>query len=182
MKPRLLWALLGLSLLASLGLATIDDEPVAAVLQNTPRPDRGPRAAAAPQPAPRSAAAAAASADSDWRLQTWPDLGAAERAGFGAAPAADVNTARSGAGGGPAAAEPVAAPPARPQAPAFPYRWIGHLDDGAAAVALLAGSERSVGVRAGDVLDAQWRVDSVAAASLQLTWLPGGDVVAVRPN
>ncbi len=177
MNPRLLWAALALCLLASLWLATIDDEPVAAVVQATTRPaQRTAAAAAAPRPRTDAAASIAVSTDSAWRLQAWPDIAAAARAGFGLTPAAATVVARATA----ADAEPAAAAPARPEAPPFPYRWIGRLDDGAAPIALLASNERSLGARAGDVLDAQWRVDSIAATSLQLTWLPGGDVIAVR--
>lgn len=61
--------------------------------------------------------------------------------------------------------------------PAFPYRWIGRLDDGVSPQALLAGPQRSFGARAGDVLDGRWRIDGIAAAQLQLTWLPTGAAV-----
>ena len=79
-----------------------------------------------------------------------------------------------------APATAAAAAPAGPQAPPFPYRWIGVLDDGQAPQALLAGPLRSSGVRAGERLDAQWRLDRIAAGQLELTWLPGSERVAVR--
>ncbi len=63
--------------------------------------------------------------------------------------------------------------------PTFPYRWIGRLDDGVDPQALLVGPQRSFGARAGDVLDGRWRIDRVAAAQLQLTWLPTGEAVKV---
>lgn len=69
---------------------------------------------------------------------------------------------------------PVAAAAPAPSAPPFPYQLIGRLSEGeeADAVALLAGATRTVAVRRGEVLDAQWRVDQVQAQTLKLTWLP----------
>ena len=84
----------------------------------------------------------------------------------------------------PRAAAPVApvAPPAAasavatatpPPVPAFSYKLIGRLDDGIPQ-ALLSGTSRSFGVKAGDVIDGQWRVDSVEAQSVTVTWLRTG--------
>ena len=67
---------------------------------------------------------------------------------------------------------PPAAPP-QPQAPAFPYQLIGRLDDGPQTQALLAGAQRTLAAKAGDLLDGQWRVDRVEADAVHLTWLPG---------
>lgn len=64
------------------------------------------------------------------------------------------------------------APPAPPVAPAFPYQLIGRLVDGDQAQALLAGANRSLAVKVGDVVDGQWRVDQVTERGLTLTWLP----------
>jgi hypothetical protein len=64
------------------------------------------------------------------------------------------------------------APPAAPVAPAFPYQLIGRLVEGNQATALLAGPSRSLAVKAGDVVDGQWRVDQVTERGLNLTWLP----------
>lgn len=81
----------------------------------------------------------------------------------------------------PRAAAPVAPPaPAiavtvdtAPPVPAFPYRLIGRLDDGVPR-ALLSGASRSFGVKAGDSIDDQWRVESVEAQSVTVTWLRTG--------
>ena len=80
----------------------------------------------------------------------------------------------------PPSAPPSASAPSRPVAPPFPYKWIGRLDDGQAAQALLSGPQRSFGARAGEVLDGRWRIERVAATKLELTWLPTGDPVAVE--
>ena len=62
-----------------------------------------------------------------------------------------------------------------PQAPAFPYKYAGRLDreGGKAEVYLTKGSELLT-ITAGQVLDAAWRIDSISADRLQVTWVPGG--------
>ena len=60
-----------------------------------------------------------------------------------------------------------------PPVPTFAYKLIGRLDDGIPQ-ALLSGTSRSFGVKAGDVIDGQWRVDSVEAQSVTVTWLRTG--------
>lgn len=75
---------------------------------------------------------------------------------------------------------PPAAAAAVPPPPPFPYRWIGRLEDGPDTLALLAGPQRSLGARAGDVLDSRWRLERVEPGRLQLTWLPTGAGVAVE--
>jgi hypothetical protein len=73
-----------------------------------------------------------------------------------------------------------ASAPKRAGAPPFPYKWIGRLEDGESAQALLSGPQRSFGARAGEVLDGRWRIERVADARLELTWLPTGDPVTVE--
>lgn len=58
------------------------------------------------------------------------------------------------------------------RAPPFSYTLIGRLDDGQ-PLALLAGPLRSIAVKAGDIVDDQWRIDAVGTQSVTLTWLPG---------
>ncbi len=74
----------------------------------------------------------------------------------------------------PAAPPPAPSPaaPAPPQPPEFPYTLIGRLDDGQPQ-ALLAGRTRSFGAKAGDVIDGDWRVETVDPDGVTLTWLPG---------
>lgn len=60
-----------------------------------------------------------------------------------------------------------------PPVPSFSYKLIGRLDDGIPQ-ALLSGTSRSFGVKAGDVIDGQWRVDSVEAQTVTVTWLRTG--------
>ena len=85
-------------------------------------------------------------------------------------PAAPVAPVASVAPPAPASAVAAATPP---PVPAFAYKLIGRLDDGIPQ-ALLSGTSRSFGVKAGDVIDGQWRVDSVEAQSVTVTWLRTG--------
>lgn len=71
------------------------------------------------------------------------------------------------------------APAGPPPAPPFPYTLIGRLEDGPLTQALLSSPRRTLGVKANDVIDGQWRVNSVDAAGLNLTWLPGGQTVTL---
>jgi hypothetical protein len=80
----------------------------------------------------------------------------------------------------PPAPAPVAPVPKRAPAPPFPYKWIGRLEEGTSTQALLSGPQRSFGARAGEVLDGKWRVERVAGARLELTWMPTGDPVTVE--
>ncbi|MET0517221.1 MAG: hypothetical protein ABW005_00160, partial [Burkholderiaceae bacterium] len=81
------------------------------------------------------------------------------------------------------------APPPPPMAPPFPYQLIGRLVEGEGsgkgeqAQALLAGPTRSLAVKAGEVVDGQWRVDQVGATQLSLTWLPARlkQTISFRP-
>ncbi|MCV2353693.1 hypothetical protein LNV09_05895 [Paucibacter sp. B2R-40] len=87
----------------------------------------------------------------------------------------------------PPAPKQVAAPPApppEPVAPAFAYQLIGRLVEGDQATALLAGPVRSLAVKAGDVVDGQWRVDQVTERGLSLTWLPAklNQTISFKPT
>ena len=66
---------------------------------------------------------------------------------------------------------PPPVPPA-PVAPPFPYQIIGSLVESGQTQVFLAGPARSLNVRAGELIDGQWRVDQVSATGMSLTWLP----------
>jgi hypothetical protein len=158
--------------------ATLAATAWAALLdEEAPAARSGPRIAAEPGTVswPRAGATRTSAAVSALPTPAWPEPpGADRRQPWRAAPAPGV-----AAWSGPPALEhpPVTAPTAAaktpPQAPAFPYTLIGSLDDGQPQ-ALLSGPRRSFGVKAADVIDGEWRVDSVQARGLTLTWLPGG--------
>jgi hypothetical protein len=181
---RTLWAALLATLVASAWLALQADEPeievVAARLPAPlPSPTTSPNARqrddapawpttrpAAPQPAGRPAVPPAPPLA---RMPAWPSPPPAALAAWTAPPPPLP----------PRASEPSAASAPRPRAPAFPYRWIGRLDDGAQAHALLADATRSFGVRAGDNVGTQWRVERVGHGGIVVTWLPEGQTVNV---
>lgn len=141
-------------------------------LEFQPQPASEVVAAAPARPGP-----AAATADRSTRLQTIREPAAAVRTAWPEASEAAL-AAWSPPPPPPAPPAPQAAPP-RAKAPAFPYQWIGQLDDGETTQALLSSPQRSFGVRAGDVLDGRWRVERIASRGLQVTWLPTGDLVDV---
>ena len=72
-------------------------------------------------------------------------------------------------------------------APRFPHAWVGRFNDesvaaaasGASGVAaqpvqraILNGPETTWVVRAGDVIEGQWRVDRIQDRTMSLTYLP----------
>lgn len=95
------------------------------------------------------------------------DLSKLERATPGTAPASDPFAPKSFA---PAQA-PQQAAPARPEAPALPFRYLGKLiEDGKLSVFLANGGE-SLSVAAGDRIG-DYRVDKVTESEVQFTYLP----------
>jgi hypothetical protein len=143
-------------------------------LEFQPQPAAEVVAAAPARPVP---ATAMGTADRSTRLQTSREPAAAGRTTW---PEASEAALAAWSPPPPPPAPPVAlAAPPKPKAPAFPYQWIGQLDDGESPQALLSSPQRSFGVRAGDVLEGRWRVERVASRGLQVTWLPTGDLVDV---
>jgi len=80
-----------------------------------------------------------------------------------------------------------AGPPPAPTAPPFPHAWVGRFNDEAVAVAasgasapasqviaraVLAGPQSTWVVRAGDVIEGQWRIDRIQDRTMSLTYLP----------
>lgn len=74
-----------------------------------------------------------------------------------------------------------APPPPPPMAPPFPYQMVGRWEEPAAGasapgapvpMAVISGPTNTWVLKAGDVLDGQWRVDSVSSGAVQFTYLP----------
>lgn len=78
-------------------------------------------------------------------------------------------------------------PPPPPMAPRFPHAWVGRFNDdvvpqaahGASAPvpqiiarAVLVGPQSTWVVRAGDVIEGQWRIDRIQDRTMSLTYLP----------
>lgn len=95
------------------------------------------------------------------------DLSKLERAAPGTAPGADPFAPKSFA---PPPAQQAAAP-AKPEAPALPFRYLGKLiEDGKLSV-FLANGEESLTVTAGAKIG-DYRVDKVTESEIQFTYLP----------
>ena len=169
LSPRLRWALV-LTVLACLGVALTD-----APDQTPVRPANAARRVVT-RPAAGSASTAAPAAWPDRPTRTdpspWPTADAHALAAWSpAAPSAASATPPRFAA---TTALPASATPPAPVAPPFPYQLIGRFDDGGASQALLLGATQTLGVRAGDVVDGQWRVEAVDGAGVSLTWIPAG--------
>ena len=96
------------------------------------------------------------------------DLSKLERAAPGTAPGADPFAPKSFA---PPRAAQQAAAPAKPEAPALPFRYLGKLiEDGKLSVFLASGGE-SLTVTAGSKIG-DYRVDKVTESEVQFTYLP----------
>lgn len=116
----------------------------------------------------------AASVREDAPRRGWGEPSASALAAW--TPAAPPEAAPSRSPSGPAAPEPVVAP-------AFPYQWIGGMEDGDGAVAFLASPRRTAAVRPGETLDAVWRFDATDAdGRLRFTWIPGNLPVTLEPR
>lgn len=68
---------------------------------------------------------------------------------------------------------PPAPPPPPPQAPPLPFSYMGRWQEGATVTYYLARAGAGpVGVRAGEVLDGVWRLESVHGRTLDFIYLP----------
>jgi hypothetical protein len=133
------------------------------------RPDDEAAVAVAParRAAPGAAATSAASAPGASTRQAWAEVPPEQLAAWQPPPPPPPPPAPAPA--------PAAAPPP-PMAPPLPYQMIGRVVEGegpaAVEVGLLAGPNRALSVRRGDVIDGQWRVEQVSTQGIKLTWLP----------
>lgn len=71
----------------------------------------------------------------------------------------------------PPAPPPVAVVMEAPQAPRFPYHWVGRYVDEAPR-AVIAGPSQTWVLRQGDVLEGQWRVDAIGERQMTIMYLP----------
>lgn len=67
---------------------------------------------------------------------------------------------------------PQGASSSAPVAPRFPHSWVGRVNDDAVQRAVLAGTVNTWVVRAGDVIEGQWRIDRIQERTMTLTYLP----------
>lgn len=77
-------------------------------------------------------------------------------------------------------ARPAEPPPApQPVAPAFPYPYIGGMSDDGVRTGYFTRGERVLALRAGDTVDASFRVDQINESQMTLTYLPLEQTVTV---
>jgi hypothetical protein len=88
-----------------------------------------------------------------------------------AGPARDLFAARSWT---PPPAPSADTPPAPPTAPPLPFRFLGKKLEGESWEIYLARGEQTFIARTGQVIENEWRVDSIAPPILNLTYLPLG--------
>ncbi len=170
---RWLWMALGTSSAAAVAVSVLPDpatENVAAVSGASSResardPARPPNRAA-PSEIPGVILPPAARAP-------WPDADPAASRAWAPAPP----PAQRAATAVPQPASAAASAPAAP--PPFPYAWIGQLETEGRVQIYLSSPQRLVVAYEGDVLDTRWRIDTVSAGRLQVTWLPTDTAVAV---
>lgn len=177
MRPAL-WALLAASLAGSAWLASQPDADLPVVPASVPASVPA-RRSMAPRNATPPAGWAPASAGLPARPADWPAVGRAALQAWQGLPDRPDRAANTDAASqtGPGAS---ASASAQAQAAAFPYRWIGQLDDGAGPPqVLLSSAQRSVGVRLGQVLDGRWRIEHDPQGVLMATALQGGQAQPV---
>lgn len=75
---------------------------------------------------------------------------------------------------------PPPAPPPPPQAPALPFRYLGHWQEAGQTTYYLARGTAPLSVRAGQVLDGVWRLEPVAGGLLNFTYLPLNQTRSLR--
>jgi len=172
MRPVLRWTLVGAAA-AAIGVSWLPDEPEAPVVQaarRTSLPAPLMTAAAATRSAtaaPLTSAAVTTDTAPQPARAAWPDLPPAARKAWVPPPPP-----------APPPPAPVVVPPPAPP-PAFPYQWLGQLEDNGRLQVFLGGPLRTLVVKPGDELDQQWRVDGVDAGRLQITWLATGQAISV---
>ena len=67
---------------------------------------------------------------------------------------------------------PPAAPPEAPEAPPFPYAYLGGLSDDSGRTAFFNRADRVLAVRAGETVDGSFRVDHLDETSMTVTYVP----------
>lgn len=73
----------------------------------------------------------------------------------------------------------VAAPPPQPVTPPFPYAYLGGLSEDGVRTSFFTKGERVLPVKAGDTIDAVYRVDQMNDKQMTLTYLPLNETLVV---
>ena len=177
-----LWLLLMGSTGAALAVGWLQDDVTTSTVQPTDRAARVARPAAPPTrtasataefataESARSESARSESASTESARAVWPAISPSARQAWSPPPAPPPP---------PSPPPPPVVVPAPAPPPAFPYQWLGEVEQEGRLLIFLAGPQRTLAVAAGDVLDQRWRVDGADAGRLRLTWLPTHTAVTV---
>lgn len=126
------------------------------------------------QPAPISPLASAAPTQA--AAATAPDYRAVGKDNAAdPAPIRDIFAAKSWAPPPPRiviAPPPPPPPPAAPSAPPMPYKFMGKMDDASSLKAFLNRGDRVYVVSVGEVVDNTYRIESIKAGQMTMTYLP----------
>jgi len=76
--------------------------------------------------------------------------------------------------------KPSASPQAAPMPPPFPYAVAGSISDGDGWLIVFARDDRTFSLRPGEVLENTYRIDTIDATSVTVTFLPLGRSQVVR--
>jgi hypothetical protein len=67
---------------------------------------------------------------------------------------------------------PVRRAPEPPQAPPLPFTYLGQISDGGSIMLFLGRQQSTLIVRAGDIIDGSYRVETINPQRAVLTYLP----------
>jgi hypothetical protein len=121
----------------------------------------------------------AASASGSVQLDRLALHAARQQAGVNAVPAASQPVLFDTVSWQPPAPKPLAPPPPKPVAPPFPYAYLGGLSEDGVRTSFFTKGERVLPVKAGDTIDAVYRVDQMTDKQMTLTYLPLDETLVV---
>jgi hypothetical protein len=162
-RPVPLLAMLGIALALAIGHAAGSD----------------PEGAASPVAEPVTKDRAAAGAP---RAQAAPALALNRpRQAPGEEPVTDLFSGRSWVPPPPPAPVAPPAPPPEPMAPALPFTYVGMMEsDEAKPIVYLARGERLLAVSEGDLVDQEYRIQSLTNNEVVLVYVPLGQTQTIR--
>jgi len=173
-RPGLLMALL-VMLAATVWSLFEDDEPAPRRADRALRRDAAAQPAAAPSPSlPEGAREQRVEQLAQW-AQRWQARGQIVALGE-TGHAAWISKIPPPPPPPPQAASSAPSPP--PMAPPFPYQWIGRWQEQGAEpvslryLAVIAGPGNTWVVKAGDVIEGQWRIDAITDTAVRVIYLP----------
>lgn len=70
-------------------------------------------------------------------------------------------------------------PPPKPVAPPFPYAYLGGLSEAGVRTSFFSHGNRVIAVKAGDTVDAAYRIEQMTETQMTLTYLPLAETMVV---